>query len=63
MVHVLRLSGRGRPQAKDLDIAVLPSPDGKMTSKLHADTIGIMATTAHPDEAFEVVNFLLATPR
>ena len=47
----------------DWDIAVLPTgPDGNITSKLHADTIGIMASTENPDEAFEVLSFLAASP-
>ena len=47
----------------DWDIAVLPvGPDGNITSKLHADTIGIMASTEHPEEAFEVLSFLAASP-
>jgi multiple sugar transport system substrate-binding protein len=47
----------------DWDIAVLPvGPDGNITSKLHADTIGIMASTEHPEEAFEVLSFLSASP-
>ena len=29
------------------------------TAKLHADTFGIMESTAHPDEAFEVLTYLL----
>ena len=33
-------------------------PDGKITSKLHADTIGILDSTQHPDAAFEVLSFL-----
>jgi multiple sugar transport system substrate-binding protein len=47
----------------DWDIAVLPTgPDGKITSKLHADTIGIMDTTEHPDEAFAALSFLIQSP-
>jgi multiple sugar transport system substrate-binding protein len=45
------------------DIAVLPvGPDGNITSKLHADTIGIMDTTENPDEAFEALTYLAASP-
>jgi multiple sugar transport system substrate-binding protein len=45
------------------DIAVLPvGPDGNITSKLHADTIGIMDTTANPDAAFEALTYLAASP-
>jgi multiple sugar transport system substrate-binding protein len=49
----------GEPQAKSFDIAVPPSRDGTTTAKLHADTFGIMESTAHPDEAFEVLTYLL----
>ena len=49
----------GEPPVTDWDIAVLPvGPDGNITSKLHADTIGIMAATDHPDEAFEALFYL-----
>jgi multiple sugar transport system substrate-binding protein len=45
------------------DVAVLPvGPDGKITSKLHADTIGIMDTTANAEAAFEALTFLAASP-
>jgi multiple sugar transport system substrate-binding protein len=53
----------GTPSVTDWDIAVLPEgPDGNITSKLHADTIAVMASTEHPDEAFEVLTFLAASP-
>ncbi len=53
----------GDPAVTDWDIAVLPEgPDGTITSKLHADTIAIMASTEHPEEAFEVLSFLAASP-
>jgi multiple sugar transport system substrate-binding protein len=55
--------GEGTPSVTDWDIAVLPErPDGNITSKLHADTIGIMASTENPDAAFEVLTFLAASP-
>jgi multiple sugar transport system substrate-binding protein len=41
------------------DIAVPPSNNGTTTAKLHADTFGIMKATKHPDEAFEVLSYLL----
>ena len=45
------------------DIAVLPTgPDGKITSKLHADTIGIMDSTENPEQAFAALTFLAASP-
>jgi multiple sugar transport system substrate-binding protein len=41
------------------DFAAVPSYNGVVTAKLHADTFGIMATTQHPDEAFTVLSYLL----
>lgn len=53
----------GTPPVTDWDIAVLPEgPDATITSKLHADTIAILASTEHPDEAFEVLRYLTASP-
>jgi multiple sugar transport system substrate-binding protein len=49
----------GEPPAPNWDIAVPPSNDGVTTAKLHADTFGIMQATQHPDEAFEVLTYLL----
>jgi multiple sugar transport system substrate-binding protein len=55
--------GEGTPAVTDWDIAVLPvGPDGKITSKLHADTIGIMDSTEHPEPAFQALTFLAASP-
>jgi multiple sugar transport system substrate-binding protein len=46
------------PMVTDWDLAVLPEGiDGEITSKLHADTIGIMATTEHPAEAFAAMTY------
>lgn len=44
---------------KDWDIAVLPMYNGVYTAKLHVDTFRIFNTTAHPDEAFQVLSYLL----
>ena len=53
----------GDAAVTDWDIAVLPTgPDGNITSKLHADTIGIMSSTENPDAAFEALSFLAASP-
>lgn len=53
----------GTPAVTDWDIAVLPvGPDGNITSKLHADTIGIMDSTENPEQAFEALTFLAASP-
>ncbi len=55
--------GEGTPAVTDWDIAVLPvGPDGNITSKLHADTIGILDSTASPDQAFEALSFLSKSP-
>ena len=55
--------GEGTPAVTDWDIAVLPEgPDGKITSKLHADTIGIMDSTKNPDAAFKALSFLIKSP-
>jgi multiple sugar transport system substrate-binding protein len=44
---------------KDWDIGVVPSYKGKSTALLNADTFRIMKATKHPDEAFEVLQYLL----
>jgi multiple sugar transport system substrate-binding protein len=49
----------GEPNTPNFGIAVPPSDGGTTTAKLHADTFGIMENTAHPDEAFEVLSYLL----
>jgi multiple sugar transport system substrate-binding protein len=55
--------GEGEPAVTDWDIAVLPEgPDGTITSKLHADTIGIMDTTEAPEAAFAALSFLTQSP-
>ncbi|MCA9939047.1 MAG: extracellular solute-binding protein [Anaerolineales bacterium] len=41
------------------DAAAVPSYNGVTTAKLHADTFGIMKTSQHPQEAFEVLTYLL----
>ncbi len=41
------------------DFAPVPSYNGVTTAKLHADTFGMMNTTENPDEAFEVLSYLL----
>lgn len=43
----------------DWDIAPKPSYDGTVTAKLHADTLSIMASTEHPQEAFEALSYLI----
>jgi multiple sugar transport system substrate-binding protein len=50
-------------EVSDWDIAVLPTgPDGNVTSKLHADTVGILDTTENPEAAFEVLNWIRQNP-
>jgi multiple sugar transport system substrate-binding protein len=41
------------------DVAVMPEYQGNVTSKLHADTFRILKSTAHPDEAFRVLMWML----
>ncbi len=41
------------------DLAPVPSYEGTTTAKLHADTFGIMQSSQHPEEAFEVLSYLL----
>ena len=43
----------------DWDIAPKPSYNGVVTAKLHADTLSIMKSTEHPQEAFEVLSYLI----
>jgi multiple sugar transport system substrate-binding protein len=49
-------------QVANWDIAVMPSYNGVVTSKLHADTFSIMAGTKNPDAAFTVLQYLLQSP-
>ena len=39
--------------------APMPSYDGMTSAKLHADTFRILNTTEHPEEAFEVLTYLI----
>ena len=53
----------GEAPVSDWDIAVLPEgPDGNVTSKLHADTVGILDTTEDPDAAFVVLDWIRQNP-
>jgi multiple sugar transport system substrate-binding protein len=55
--------GDGTAPVKDWDIAVAPvSFDGKVTAKLHADTMGILASTRHADAAVLAMNFIMSQP-
>lgn len=42
----------------DFDFAPVPSYNGTTTAKLHADTFGIMKSTANPEAAWEVLKYL-----
>lgn len=41
------------------DLAVMPSRDGTVTAKVHADTFRILASSENPDEAFTVLQYLI----
>jgi multiple sugar transport system substrate-binding protein len=43
----------------DFDFAAPPEFNGVQTSKLHADTFRILDSTEHPEQAFEVLTYLL----
>lgn len=45
--------------AEDWDLAVVPSYNGEYTSALHADVFRILNTTEVPNEAFEVLTYLV----
>jgi multiple sugar transport system substrate-binding protein len=45
--------------ANDWDIAALPSHNGVVTAKLHGDSFRILNSTQHPEEAFEVLTYLI----
>ena len=44
---------------KDWDLAASPSYQGKATAAFNADTFRIMKSSKHPDEAFQVLTYLL----
>jgi multiple sugar transport system substrate-binding protein len=53
----------GTTPVKDWNIAVAPvAMDGKVTAKLHADTMGILSSTLHADAAVLAMNFIMAQP-
>jgi multiple sugar transport system substrate-binding protein len=55
-VHLWYLASAGDV---NFDIAAAPSYDGKITAKLHADTFRIMKDSNSPNEAFEVIKYLI----
>lgn len=44
----------------DWNLAATPSNDGVTTSKMHADTFGILKGSKNPDAAFEVLTYMLS---
>jgi multiple sugar transport system substrate-binding protein len=46
-------------KVKNWDIAVVPSYQGTTTAKLHSDSFGIMKASKHPNEAFQVYQYLI----
>ena len=49
----------GLSDLADWDMAAVPGYNGTYTSSLNADTFRILKSSAHPDEAFEVLQYLL----
>ena len=49
----------GDPVDPDWDIAVVPSHNGEVTANFNADTFRIWGDTEHPEEAFEVLTYLI----
>lgn len=43
----------------DWNVAAMPAADGQITSKLHADTFAITEASEHPEEAFEVLQYMI----
>ena len=50
---------RPRAAGDDWDMAAIPSYNGSQTAAFNADTFRILKDTKHPDEAFEVLTYLL----
>jgi multiple sugar transport system substrate-binding protein len=44
----------------DWDLAATPSYDGEITSKMHADTFGILKASENQEAAFTVLNYMLS---
>jgi multiple sugar transport system substrate-binding protein len=42
------------------DVAPVPAVGETVTAKLHADTFGLLKGSAHPEEAFQVLSYLLS---
>lgn len=41
------------------DVGIVPSYNGKITAKMHADSFGIMKDSKHPDEAYKAYSYML----
>ncbi len=56
------LTGGDNTDPNDVfDVAAIPAgPDGVITAKLHGDTMGVMAASEHPDEAVEVLLWMMS---
>jgi multiple sugar transport system substrate-binding protein len=44
---------------EDWDVAIVPSNNGEITANFNADTFRILKASRHPQEAFEVLTYLL----
>jgi multiple sugar transport system substrate-binding protein len=52
--------GTGELSFDSFDTAAIPAgPDGTITAKLHADTFAIPKSSTHPNEAFQVIGWML----
>jgi multiple sugar transport system substrate-binding protein len=49
----------GDPIDPNWDVAAIPANDGTVTSNFNADTFRIWGETEHPEEAFEVLTYLV----
>jgi multiple sugar transport system substrate-binding protein len=49
------------PKVKNFGFAIAPSYNGKITSKLHADTFSLLKSTKVPDAAFKALTALVAS--
>lgn len=58
-IHTWFLGWGTADLSADWDFAAVPSYNGVVTAKLHADTFGILNSTQNPDEAFTVLSYLL----
>lgn len=48
------------PEDLNWNVGAVPTYNGVATAKLHADTFAILNNTEHPEEAFEVLTYLLS---